>query len=57
MPRLYVSGADEQLGGYGRHRTNYKIDSWKGLIREMKRDVSRISHRNLGMNALLNTFL
>ena len=46
---LVQTGADEQLGGYGRHRTKYKVDGWAGLVGEMKFDVGRISHRNLGI--------
>lgn len=41
-------GADEQLCGYGRHRTHFKNGSWKGLIEETQLDISRISTRNLG---------
>ncbi|KAG4096227.1 hypothetical protein H8356DRAFT_1682263 [Neocallimastix lanati (nom. inval.)] len=41
-------GADEQLCGYGRHRTHFKHESWKGLIEETQLDISRISTRNLG---------
>ncbi|SAM05687.1 hypothetical protein [Absidia glauca] len=41
-------GADEQLGGYSRHREAYKRGSWKELIKETQLDVDRISSRNLG---------
>ena len=41
-------GADEQLGGYGRHRTAYDLRSWTGLQAEMEMDFERIWHRNLG---------
>ena len=41
-------GADEQLGGYGRHRTRFRHDGWGGLLSEMQLDVDRISNRNLG---------
>ena len=41
-------GADEQLGGYGRHRVRFNTSGWEGLIREMQLDLDRISHRNLG---------
>eukprot|EP00842_Homolaphlyctis_polyrhiza_P005916 jgi/Hompol1/6325/HPOL_002247-RA len=41
-------GADEQLGGYGRHKVQYKTGSWPALIAELQLDVSRISTRNLG---------
>ncbi|KAI8620324.1 asparagine synthase-domain-containing protein [Chytriomyces sp. MP71] len=41
-------GADEQLGGYNRHRKSYEQNGWSGLIFELQKDVSRISKRNLG---------
>lgn len=41
-------GADEQLGGYGRHRVQYQVSGWEGLVTEMSKDVERISWRNLG---------
>jgi asparagine synthetase B (glutamine-hydrolysing) len=41
-------GADEQLGGYSRHRSRFAESSWSGLIAEMQMDVDRISSRNLG---------
>ena len=42
-------GADEQLGGYGRHRTaGYQRAGWEGLLAEVSLDVGRISTRNLG---------
>jgi asparagine synthetase B (glutamine-hydrolysing) len=41
-------GADEQLGGYGRHATAYKHRSWEGLRHEMDKDVLRLWKRNLG---------
>ncbi|KAJ8327343.1 hypothetical protein O5D80_004738 [Batrachochytrium dendrobatidis] len=41
-------GADEQLGGYGRHKAKFNALSWEGLITELQLDVSRISTRNLG---------
>lgn len=41
-------GADEQMGGYSRHRRGYEREGWAGLTREIRMDVSRISTRNLG---------
>ena len=41
-------GADEQLGGYSRHRNAYFNGGWSRLAEEMQLDVARISTRNLG---------
>jgi asparagine synthetase B (glutamine-hydrolysing) len=41
-------GADEQMGGYSRHRVSFVTKSWPGLLDEIQLDVSRISKRNLG---------
>lgn len=41
-------GADEQLGGYARHRTKFEKSGWVGLHDEMKMELDRISSRNLG---------
>jgi asparagine synthetase B (glutamine-hydrolysing) len=30
-------GADELLGGYGRHRTTFQHRSWAGLVEEVRR--------------------
>ncbi|KAL7748084.1 hypothetical protein RI367_006630 [Sorochytrium milnesiophthora] len=48
--RVLISGlgADEQLGGYGRHRVKFKTDGWQGLAQEIALDVGRIAARNLG---------
>lgn len=41
-------GADEQLGGYARHRTKFEHFGWSGLGHEMAMELERISSRNLG---------
>lgn len=41
-------GADEQLGGYARHRTKFEALGWEGLGSEMNMELERISSRNLG---------
>ncbi|KAF9565648.1 hypothetical protein EC968_004044 [Mortierella alpina] len=41
-------GADEQLGGYSRHKDQFQAASWQGLIEELQLDLDRISTRNLG---------
>ena len=41
-------GADEQLGGYSRHRSAYFKGGWSLLASELDLDISRISTRNLG---------
>ncbi|KJE92709.1 hypothetical protein CAOG_03623 [Capsaspora owczarzaki ATCC 30864] len=45
---LVGMGADEQLAGYGRHRTKYNVGGWPALVEEVALDVRRISARNLG---------
>lgn len=45
---LVGMGADEQLGGYARHRTRFNVEGWSGLMDEMEMEVKRISKRNLG---------
>ncbi|KAL7593288.1 hypothetical protein Lser_V15G35447 [Lactuca serriola] len=45
---LVGSGAEEQCGAYGRHRTKFKESSRGGLNEEMKLDMQRIWKRNLG---------
>jgi len=41
-------GADEQLGGYGRHRTAFREGGEGALRRELAADVARLWTRNLG---------
>lgn len=41
-------GADEQCGGYGRHRTRFTHAGWSGLAGELALDVRRLWVRNLG---------
>ncbi|KAJ1961906.1 hypothetical protein IWQ62_003703 [Dispira parvispora] len=45
---LLGMGADEQLGGYSRHRDEYNDKGWTGLANEIQRQLDRISWRNLG---------
>jgi asparagine synthetase B (glutamine-hydrolysing) len=45
---LLGMGADEQLAGYSRHRTRFRLEGWPGLIQELKMEMKRISERNLG---------
>ncbi|XP_068200489.1 asparagine synthetase domain-containing protein 1 [Palaemon carinicauda] len=41
-------GADEQLGGYARHRGRYNAGGWPALLEEIDLEISRIHTRNLG---------
>lgn len=41
-------GADEQLAGYGRHRTTYQKGGLEALHAELDRDLTRLWQRNLG---------
>ena len=45
---LLGMGADEQMGGYGRHRTAYRKGGWEGLAAELASDRARLWVRNLG---------
>lgn len=41
-------GADEQLGGYSRHRRQFRSGGWGELLDELDKDIKRLSQRNLG---------
>lgn len=45
---LLGMGADEQFGGYSRHRARFQRDGLQGLAEEIRVEVDRISERNLG---------
>ena len=45
---LVGTGADEQLGGYGRHRTVFKKRGLAGLKSELSMELGRLWKRNLG---------
>jgi asparagine synthetase B (glutamine-hydrolysing) len=45
---LLGHGADEQCGGYGRHRTAFRTGGWSSLARELQLDMTRLWQRNLG---------
>ena len=45
---LVGMGADEQLAGYGRHRSAFQRQSWPGLIAEIQAQLLGICERNLG---------
>ena len=45
---LLGMGADEQFGGYMRHRTILRHKGWEALTEELKLEFDRISERNLG---------
>ena len=45
---LLGTGADEQLAGYGRHRTVFRKEGWAGLSSELAAERERLWLRNLG---------
>lgn len=45
---LLGMGADEQLGGYMRHRNVFRRGDWVALSSELRHDFERIGLRNLG---------
>ena len=45
---LVGMGADEQLAGYGRHRSAFQRGSWPGLVAEIQTQLLAICERNLG---------
>lgn len=50
MAKILISGvgADEQLAGYGRHRTTFQRGGYDELRSELKMEVGRLWTRNLG---------
>ena len=42
------AGADEQMGGYARHRKRFADGGWPALVSEIEMEMNRISERNLG---------
>jgi asparagine synthetase B (glutamine-hydrolysing) len=49
-PRVLLlgMGADELMGGYGRHRKAYEIGGWEELKSELTMDQNRLWERNCG---------
>ena len=49
-PRVLLlgMGADEQMGGYGRHRKAFQKHGEQGLLQELQLDQARLWERNLG---------
>ena len=45
---LLGTGADEQLGGYGRHQTVFRKEGWSALAAELRAERERLWLRNLG---------
>ena len=45
---LLGMGADEQMAGYGRHRTIFRKEGWAGLAGELQGEHERLWLRNLG---------
>ncbi len=45
---LMGHGADELCGGYGRHRSQFRVRGWQGLQEELQLDMQRLWVRNLG---------
>ena len=41
-------GADEQLGGYYRHRVYLKSHGWSAMGKQVYQDLQKISARNMG---------
>ncbi len=51
LSNLSGMGADEQLGGYSRHRARFgssENPNWSAVADEIRDQVDRIAERNLG---------
>jgi asparagine synthetase B (glutamine-hydrolysing) len=49
-------GSDEQLAGYGRHRTSFNRGGWSALDQELDMDIRRLWIRNLARDDRLISY-